>query len=326
MKRTLFLFFLLFMAVDMTYAQAQKTRIIKCEYFQTDKKGYRTVSYQMEHNERFNVNILNISKPGLSGSVVLTDEALKNVVRMMNEISDLEGTYTSEKLEENDDKLIWGVFFYVEDGKSHSIYDKGKIANMKKTKDASSPKYTLFTKLAQLGSYLDTQLREYQALCKEPTTVFFYDSEGANGLAGILRDKKGKIVDQTTDFAYVDSKEGIKIYSYLWEKIDVFEVDNPEAMRKEVAKAVTMKKYQKPEFEIFVTDAAPPHYCVFMSDGKRMSTSDDNDYQYRPKEMPKQRYDAYGMYDIMKIADKYTHYQDKIKNNGVLRMGKDFFK
>ena len=112
MKRTLFLFFLLFMAVNMTYAQAQKTRIIRCEYFQTDKKGYRTVSYQMEHNERFNVNILNISKPGLSGSVVLTDEALKNVVRMMNEISDLEGTYTREKLEENDDKLIWGVFFY----------------------------------------------------------------------------------------------------------------------------------------------------------------------------------------------------------------------
>ena len=117
MKRTLFLFFLLFMAVNMTYAQAQKTRIIKCEYFQTDKKGYRTVSYQMEHNERFNVNILNISKPGLSGSVVLTDEALKNVVRMMNEISDLEGTYTREKLEENDDTEI-------------------KILKMKEEKDA----------------------------------------------------------------------------------------------------------------------------------------------------------------------------------------------
>ena len=59
-----------------------------------------------------------------------------------------------------------------------------------------------------------------------------------------------------------------------------------------------------------------------MSDGKRMSTSDENDYKYRTKEMPKQRYDVEKHYEIFSIADKYTGYREAIKNNFEERMEK----
>ena len=52
------------------------------------------------------------------------------------------------------------------------------------------------------------------------------------------------------------------------------------------------------------------------------NSTDENDYKYRTKEMPKQRYDVEKHYEIFSIADKYTGYREAIKNNFEERMEK----
>lgn len=306
-------------------ASAQNTPITvtMLDYYQTDKKGNRVVSYKLDYNDRFDIYVVHIDRPLLKGSVVLTKSAGREMVRLCKDIVLMDDDDSEEKLDNEDENRIWDMKLMLKEGKYSSLFQKGKLAVMEKVmKGNDNERKRLFMKFTELGNFLDTQLREYQALHPSPVVVYFYDSKGPNGLAGILRDEQGKEVDQTSDFAYTDTKEGAKVYTYDFEKTIVFDVEQQRQMQEEIAAKVKMVKYVKPEFEVFVTDAAPPNYRIAMSDGKRMSTSDDNDYKYLTKEMPKQRYDVENHYFIFSIADKYTGYQKAIEKNYEERMEK----
>ena len=304
-------------------AQEKVPAVTTLEYYQTDKKGNRTLSYTLDYNDRFDIYVVHIDRPSLKGSVVLTDEAKKELIRLSKDLTLMEEKNVREKLDSDDEDSIWDFKLMLKEKDYSSLFDSGKLSTMEKVmKGGESDKKRLFEKFGRLANFLDNQLKDYQSLHPTPVVVYFYDSEGANGLAGILRDGQGKEVDQTTDFAYVDTKEGAKVYSYHFEKTQVFDVAQPQVMQEEIVKKVKVVKYVKPEFDVFVTDAAPPKYSIAMSDGKRMSTSDDNDYKYRPKEMPSQRYDVKNHYEIFTIADKHTGYQKAIENNYEERMEK----
>ena len=304
-------------------AQKDSTIVTKLDYFQTDKKEDRVVSYHLDYNDRFDIYVIHIDQPSLKGSVVLTADACTELIRLCKDIVLSKEKNDREKLKEDDEDKIWDIQLMLKDGKYHSIFDKGKLATKDKVmKEGDSERKCLFMKIGRLTDFLDSQLKEYQAVHPSPVVVYFYNSRGPNGLAGILRDGQGKEVDQTSDFAYTDTKDGAKVYTYHFEKTLVFDVAQPKEMQDEIAAKVKMVKYVEPEIRNFVTDAAPPNYRIAMSDGKRMSTSDDNDYKYRTKEMPKERYDVENHYEIFSIADKYTGYQEAIKNNFEERMEK----
>ena len=304
-------------------AQKDSTIVTKMDYFQTDKKGDRVVSYQLDYNDRFDIYVIHINQPSLKGSVVLTDDACREMLQLCKDIIQSKEKNDREKLKEDDEDGIWDIQLMLKDDKYHSLFDKGKLAAKDKVmKGGDSERKQLFMKIGRLTDFLDSQLREYQAVHPSPVVVYFYNSRGPNGLAGILRDWQGKEVDQTSDFAYTDTKDGAKVYTYHFEKTLVFDVAQPKEMQDEIAAKVKMVRYVEPEIQNFVTDAAPPNYRIAMSDGKRMSTSDENDYKYRTKEMPKQRYDVENHYEIFSIADKYTGYQEAIKDNFKERMEK----
>lgn len=323
MKRLITMLASIPFAVLSASAQENSTTVRKLDFFQTDKKGNRVVSYQLDYNDRFDFYVIHIDQPSLKGSVVLTDFASREIVRLCKDIVLSKDNNDREKLKEDDENGIWDFQLMLKDDKYHSLFDKGKLAAKDKVmKGDDSERKRLFMKISRLTDFLDSQLREYKVLHPSPVVVYYYNSRGPNGLAGILRDGQGKEVDQTSDFAYTDTKEGAKVYTYHFEKTLVFDVAQPKEMQDEIAAKVKMVKYVEPEIQYFVTDAAPPNYRIAMSDGKRMSTSDENDYKYRSKEMPKQRYDVENHYEIFSIADKYTGYQEAIKNNFEERMEK----
>ena len=304
-------------------AQENSITVRKLDYFQTDKKGNRVVNYQLDYNDRFDIYVIHIDQPSLKGSVVLTADASKEMIRLCKNIVLSKDKNDGEDLKNEDEDRIWDIQLMLKDNEYHSLFDKGKLATKDKVmNEGDSERKRLFMKIGRLTDFLDSQLREYQAVHPSPVVVYFYNSRGPNGLAGILRDGQGKEVDQTSDFAYTDTKDGAKVYTYHYEKTLVFDVAQPKEMQDEIAAKVKMVKYVEPEIQYFVTDAAPPNYRIALSDGKRMSTSDENDYKYRTKEMPKQRYDVEQHYEIFSIADKYTGYKEAIKDNFKERMEK----
>lgn len=304
-------------------AQENSITVRKLDYFQTDKKGNRVVNYQLDYNDRFDIYVIHIDQPSLKGSVVLTADASKEMILLCKNIVLSKDKNDGEDLKNEDEDRIWDIQLMLKDNEYHSLFDKGKLATKDKVmNEGDSERKRLFMKIGQLTDFLDSQLREYQAVHPSPVVVYFYNSRGPNGLAGILIDGQGKKVDQTSDFAYTDTKDGAKVYTYHYEKTLVFDVAQPKEMQDEIAAKVKLVKYVEPDIIEFVTDAAPPNYRIAMSDGKRMSTSDENDYKYRTKEMPKQRYDVEKHYEIFSIADKYTGYREAIKNNFEERMEK----
>ena len=304
-------------------AQERSIAVSSFYYYQTDKSGNRVVSYKMDYNDRFDIYLIHVDSPSLKGSVVLTADACKEMFRLCKDIVLSGDENAEEDLKESDENRIWNIQLMLKDGNYSSLFDKGKLAVMDKVKKGGdSARKSLFLKIERLTDFLDKELKEYQAIHPSPVVVYFYDSQGANGLAGILIDGQGKKVDQTSHFAYTDTKDGAKVYTYHFEKLLVFDVDQPQKMQEEISSNVKLVKYVEPKIKEFLTDEAPPNYQIAMSDGKRMSTSDDNDYKYLTKEMPKQRYDVENHYKIFSIADKYTGYEEAIKNNFNERMEK----
>ncbi len=314
-----FLFFFVLSAVSKTLTEIDNYNYFDFNYYETNKKGKRTINIDMQKNYHFNFYVLHINSKNLSASYAVTNDQMEFMINKFKDMEDTEESMKEERLDDGYNKKIWAVncvaFTNKKDVKEIFVNVKGKLADKAKIlKGADSDSKRFLGIGDEIVDYLIGIARDFQKKYPKAVLSYYYDFWGTNGLAGVLRDPNGKIVEQSSAFAYALSLEGLKVYTSYFGINDVFDVDNPGNVVDEVSEFVKLTKYKEPEEKIFVTDAAPPTYECALSDGKRMSTSDDNSYKFKPEEMPENRYDAEGLYKVFNYFNKLFDFEQVKKS------------
>ncbi len=288
-------------------------RLVEFHYFQTDKKGRHVTDYIIERNDRFNFYTLTIMTKNINSAFVLSGNQFEDVLSMLYELGKYKNDVAFEGDENEQSKNMWNLNFFIYSDNSLFFRKKGDIKNVNLIlQDDDSPHKQLLQKINSLIDRLNGMAADFKRKYPENIIVLFYNSQGPNGLAGILRDQDGRIVDQTLDIAFAVSIDGPIVYSYAYGHIDQYNIDTPDTLIRQISDAVYFKQYVEPDEVMSVTDAAPPNYCILTSDAVGMSTNDE--YKVR-NNLIRTRYDVFGIEKLYTIIDSHTNILDTMHSH-----------
>ena len=312
MKKLVLIIFVLFAFIEVSFADNDnKVKLVSFQFYQTDKKGNHISDFIIERNDRFNFYTVTIITKDLRSAFVLNEIQFNSLIDKLYKIGELKKQVVEESLDEDDVNKIWSLYFYISAENSMFFKREGKIAHRKAVIDGPNcDEKILLTRIDNLTEYLCDLAEEFMKKYDNTVLVTFYDSQGPNGLAGILRDRNGKVVDQTRDVAYTLTVDGPKVYTYAYGHIDVLDVTNPEQIIKETSDVIEFVDYVEPDEHFFVTDAAPPCYFVALSDGRSVSTEDE--YKLK-KNLIRKRYDVNHLYKVFSVLEEHSNYHNVIR-------------